>query len=89
MSRSHLSQRWRPQVLAAIDAEMAILLRKLRATRGRLKHDASESSQGSPPAAGDVPRCSDYTPARHLTVAEPPSRLGVPTKPDLDGGSDG
>lgn len=50
MSRSHVSRRWRPQVLAAIDAEIAILRRKLRATCGRLEHDASESSQGPPPA---------------------------------------
>ena len=50
ISRSHLSQRWRPQAQAAIDAELATLMRRLRATRGRLEHDASESSQGSPPA---------------------------------------
>ena len=36
-----------------------------------------------------APRCTDYTPARHLTVAEPPSRLGVITHQDLNGGSDG
>ena len=35
------------------------------------------------------PRCTDYTPARHLTVAEPPSRLGVTTHQELNGGSDG
>ncbi|MCY4114505.1 MAG: hypothetical protein OXG33_11305 [Chloroflexi bacterium] len=54
MSRSHLSRRWRPQVLAAIDAEVANLLRELRATGGRLEHEAPESSQGSPPADGAV-----------------------------------
>ena len=36
MSRSHLSRRWRPQVLAAVDAEVANLLRDLRSDGGRL-----------------------------------------------------
>ncbi len=56
MSRSHVSRRWRPQVLSALDAEIANLLRELRATGGRLEHEASECSHGSPAAAGDVPR---------------------------------
>jgi len=56
MSRSHLSRRWRPQVLAAIDAEIANLLRELRAAGGRLEQETSASSQGSPPADGDAPR---------------------------------
>lgn len=51
MSRSHLSRRWRPRVLAAIDVEIANLL---RATGGRLEHEASESSHDSPPADGAV-----------------------------------
>ena len=54
MSRSHLSRRWRPQVLEAIDVEIANLVRELRATDGRLEHEASESSHGSPPADGAV-----------------------------------
>ena len=49
MSRSHLSRRWRPQVLAAVDAEVANLLRELRATGGRLVHEAVESGQGPRP----------------------------------------
>ena len=56
MSRSHLSRRWRPQVLAAIDAEIANLLRELRAEGGRLEQETSASSQGSLPAEGDAPR---------------------------------
>ena len=31
LSRSHVSRRWRPQVLAAVDAEIANLCRALRA----------------------------------------------------------
>lgn len=54
MSRSHVSRRWRPQVLAALDAEIANLLRELRAAGGRLEHEAPESSQGSPPTDGAV-----------------------------------
>jgi len=54
MSRSHVSRRWRPQVLAALDAEIGNLLRELRAAGGRLEHEALESSQGSPPADGAV-----------------------------------
>ncbi|MCY3913498.1 MAG: hypothetical protein OXG43_09650 [Chloroflexi bacterium] len=54
LSRSHVSRRWRPQVLAALDAEIANLLRELRAAGGRLEHEAPESSQGSPPADGAV-----------------------------------
>ncbi|MCY4113130.1 MAG: hypothetical protein OXG33_04205 [Chloroflexi bacterium] len=56
MGRRHLSRRWRPQVLAALDAEIANLLRELRATGGQLEHEASESIQGPPAAAGDLPR---------------------------------
>ena len=55
MSRSHLSRRWRPQVLAAIDAEISNLLRELRTTGGRLVHEASESSQGPSLADGASP----------------------------------
>ena len=55
MSRSHLSRRWRPQVLAAVDAEIANLLRELRTTGGRLVHAAIESCQGPPPADGAGP----------------------------------
>ena len=51
MSRSHLSRRWRPQVLAAIDVEIANLL---HVTGGRLEHEASETSHGSPPADSAV-----------------------------------
>ena len=54
MSRSHLSRRWRPQVLAALDAEIGNLLRELCAAGGRLEHEALESSQGSPSADGAV-----------------------------------
>lgn len=52
MSRSHLSRRWRPEVLAAIDAEIANLRRELRASGGRLVHEAAASSQGPSPADG-------------------------------------
>ena len=55
LSRSHLSRRWRPQVLAAVDAEIANLRRELRATGGRLVHEAIESSQGPSPADGASP----------------------------------
>ena len=55
MSRSHLSRRWRPQVLAAIDAEIAHLLRELRAGGGRLVHELVESGQGHPSADGTGP----------------------------------
>ena len=55
MSRSHLSRRWRPQVLAAIDAEIANLRRELRTTGGRLVHEATESSQGPSPADAPAP----------------------------------
>ncbi len=55
LSRSHLSRRWRPQVLAAVDAEIANLRRELRTTGGRLVHEATESSQGPSPVDGASP----------------------------------
>ena len=55
MSRSHVSRRWRPQVLAALDAEIANLLRELRAAGGRLEYESPESSHDSPPPDGDDP----------------------------------
>ena len=55
MSRSHLSRRWRPQVFAAIDAEIANLRRELRTTGGRLVDEAARSSQGPSPADGASP----------------------------------
>ena len=55
LSRSHLSRRWRPQVLAAIDAEIASLRRELRTTGGRLAHEAARSSRGPSPADGASP----------------------------------
>ena len=55
MSRSHLSRRWRPQVLAAVDAEVANLLRELRTTGGRLVHEAIKSGQRPPPASSTGP----------------------------------
>ena len=55
LSRSYLSRRWRPQVLAAVDAEIANLRRELRSTGGRLVHEAAASSQGPSPADGASP----------------------------------
>ena len=52
MSRSHLSRRWRPQVLAAVDAEIGNLLRELRSGSGRLVHEAVETGPRDLPAGG-------------------------------------
>ena len=45
MSRSYLSRRWRPEVLAAIDAEVANLLRELRAGGGHRLQKMAERVQ--------------------------------------------
>lgn len=37
----------------------------------------------------ELSRCTDYTPARRLTVAGPPARLGLPHNLDPEGGPDG
>ena len=52
MSRSHLSRRWRPEVLAAVDAEIANLLRELRSGSGRSVHEAVASGPRHLPAGG-------------------------------------
>ncbi len=56
MSRSHLSRRWRPKVLAAVDAEIANLRRNLRGDGGDLPRAPDDAA----PAAGASP-----TPVRH------------------------
>ncbi len=55
MSRSHLSRRWRPQVLAAIDAEIANLLRELRAGGGRRLQEMIASGHPPPPSGSASP----------------------------------
>lgn len=48
LSRSHVSRRWRPQVLAAVDADIANLRRALRAG----EHGVREALGARPPSAG-------------------------------------
>ena len=48
LSRSHVSRRWRPQVLAAVDAEIANLCRALRAGERGVR----EALAARPPSSG-------------------------------------
>ena len=50
LSRSHVSRRWRPQVLAAVDAEIANLCRALRAGERGVR----EALGARPPSSGAV-----------------------------------
>ena len=81
MSRSHLSRRWRPQVLAAVDAEIANLLRELRTTGGRLVHEVVESGQGPRPTHDVGPLVGRRT-GRAARPREALARAGwPPTEP--------
>ena len=60
LSRSHVSRRWRPQVLAAVDAEIANLCRALRAgepgVRAAVTARPRRSAPVGAPPVGHTPR---------------------------------